>query len=85
MESERETGGNTCLDSILSNGDRQAILESMMTCGDPLLAVEAKKRLTALSLSTASLVEELVMSSFRLCDEAANEYYGSLKYLNAIT
>jgi hypothetical protein len=47
MESERETGGNTCLDSILSNGDQQAILESMVACGDPLLAVQAKKRLTA--------------------------------------
>jgi hypothetical protein len=47
MESERETGGNTCLDSILANGDQQAILDSIMACGDPLLAVQAKKRLTA--------------------------------------
>jgi hypothetical protein len=39
----------TCLDSILANGDQQAILESMMACGDPLLAVQAKKKLTELT------------------------------------
>jgi hypothetical protein len=41
----------TCFDSILvnANGDQQATLESMMACGDPLLAVQAKKRLTAVT------------------------------------
>ena len=42
----------TCLDRALVGRDQQeamAILESMQACGDPLLAVQAKKKLMELS------------------------------------